>query len=353
MANFVYRERPANQWEKRANQSNSQFISYIQENVRTFTPKGDCWIRILPPTWEGAEHYGMDVWIHYNVGPSQAVVLCLTKMKAQRCPICEAQLRAEAAGREDAKMLKPGKRVLTWIIDRKVEREGKENPLNVWAMPWTVDRDITKVSRDRQTGAIYHLDNPTSGFDVMFDREGDGINTKYTGIVLSRQASSVDEKYLKYIEQNPLPTVLLWRTYEEVNSLYEGIPDVPEPPTETPVVEREQLSLVIPTMTASTTPMPTPPTQFVSEWTGTNCHCGKPQYTLQNGITCENGHFVENMPIPVVPPPPPPKPVEPAPSVPPPNPNGGTKTPVAQPATPPSPSQARNNALKTRFITGQ
>ena len=217
---FQYKARNPGAWEKRATQQGGDFVGFINDGVKTYTPKkGDNFVRILPPTWEDAEHYGMDVWVHYGIGPDRASVLCLRKMKNQPCPLCEAHSRAEKAGDEDlARELKPTKRVLAWIIDRNDEAQG---PL-AWAMPWTLDRDFCKVSRDKRTGQLYAVDDPEEGFDISFEKEGDGQTTKYVGVQLSRRSSSVDEQHIEFIVELPLPEVLLWRSYDEVATLFEG-----------------------------------------------------------------------------------------------------------------------------------
>ena len=214
---FVYKARPADSWTKRAKQSGSQYEGFISDSFSTFSPKKENWVRILPPTWDNAQHYGLDVWVHYGTGPDKASVLCLNKMSRERCPICEAQAKAENAGREDAKQFKPSRRVAVWVLDRNEEKE----PL-VWAMPWTVDREISMVSKDRQTGEIYQIDHPEAGYDVMFNREGEGMNVKYVGTQIARKPSSVKSTHLDYITKNPIPNVLNWRDYDEVQALFEG-----------------------------------------------------------------------------------------------------------------------------------
>jgi hypothetical protein len=169
----------------------------------------------------------MDIHVHYGIGPDRAAVLCLAKMHAEPCPICEARGRAERAGDEElAKELKPARRVLVWVLNRNDEQQG---PL-AWAMPWTLDRDFCKLSRDKRSGAIYSIDDPYEGYDVSFEKEGEQQQTKYTGIQLSRRPTSVDEEHLEFISALPLPDILLWRDYDEIAKLYDGSGMEPERP---------------------------------------------------------------------------------------------------------------------------
>lgn len=222
---FKYVKRSESKLQERANQSGGGFEGFILDEFPTYrTTKGDHYIRILPPTWSypdgtPGDHYGMDVWTHFGVGPDNGSVLCLQKMQDKACPLCEQRIRLERAGdEEEANALKPIRRVLMWILNRKDEKRGAV----VWACPWTVDRDLAKISRDTMSGTIYYIDDPEDGYDISFEREGDGRTTKYTGMQLARRPTSVPERILDYIQQNPLDKTLRWRTYDEIKRMYEG-----------------------------------------------------------------------------------------------------------------------------------
>jgi hypothetical protein len=222
---FKYVKRSESKLQERANQSGGGFEGFILDEFATYrTMKGDHWIRILPPTWsypDGTigDHFGMDVWTHFGVGPDNGSVLCLQKMKDKPCPLCEQRAKLERSGDEDeANALKPVRRVLMWILNRKDEKRG---PV-IWACPWTVDRDIAKISKDTMTGVIYYIDDPDDGYDISFEREGEGRTTKYTGMQLARRPSTVPETALDYIQANPLDKTLRWRTYDEIKRMYEG-----------------------------------------------------------------------------------------------------------------------------------
>jgi hypothetical protein len=217
---FQYKKRDAGAWEKRASQQGGDYQGFIVDEAKVYTPKkGDNFVRILPPTFENAGHYGIDVWVHYGIGPDRASAICLQKMKNMPCPLCEARARAERGGDEDlAGELKPSRRVMVYMLDRKDEAAGPQ----VWSMPWTLDREVCKISRDKRTGQVYAIDDPNEGYDLSFEREGEGMMVKYAGIQLSRRPSSVDEETLEYISTLPLPMVLRWREYQELHELFAG-----------------------------------------------------------------------------------------------------------------------------------
>ena len=228
---FVYQPRSSEALEKRQNQRGSSYIGFLKDEFRTYAPKKQNYIRILPPTWENAQHYGMDVFVHYEVGPQSASLLCPLKFKNSPCPLCDLQSKAEATG-DDSVDFYATKRVLVWLLDRN-EPADKQQPL-LWAVPWTVDRDISKVCKDRQTGEMYYIDNPDTGYNVSFDREGEGQNIKYTGIQLDRRSSEVDPKFIEYVVNHPLPSVLVLRSPSEMLALLEGVAAEAEPEKKEP-----------------------------------------------------------------------------------------------------------------------
>lgn len=371
MPRFQYQARSNDQWAKR--ESGKNFEGFIKDDYVTFTPKKENWIRILPPTWANPSHYGLDIWVHYGVGPNNASVLCSRRMQGKPCPICEAHDRAEQAGREDADQLRPTPRVLIWLIDRKDDKESRPK---AWAQPKTkVDLEICQICRDRMTGELYQIDNPDAGYDLTFVKEGEGLQTNYSGFALARRESAVEDRYLEYIVQHPLPDILNWRNYDEVAALFEGQASITHPaapqatvPTPTPVTTvPSQAAPVTYQPPAAPAPAPvivTPAPAFTSEWVNSNCPaCGQRQFTVPTGVSCQNGHLQERLPFPPTPPPQPvaaaptPAPVAtfPAPSVASPAPpmTAAASAAPVHPASPtPAPVGDTANTLRARFRTG-
>lgn len=217
---FKYRPRDAQSWDRRANQRGSEFEGFIKEELKLFSPKkGANAVRFLPPTFEDASHYAIDIYVHYGVGPNNASVLCLQQMKGERCPLCEARSKALKVGDEEAaRELRAAKRALCWMIDRNDEDRGPQ----LWAAPYTLDRAVSGLAKDRRTGKIYALDDPQGGYDVFFDKVGEKQRTEYTSVQIDRNPSDISDKIIAYIEQWPLPDTLIWRTYNEVAKLYAG-----------------------------------------------------------------------------------------------------------------------------------
>jgi hypothetical protein len=224
---FEYKRRDPEKMKERATGGGKDFKGFLHNEYTIYAPKdGDNWIRPLPPTWDNADHWGIDVHVHYGVGPDNGAVLCNAKMWKTACPICEARQRAQKAGDEAlAKELSASTRVLFWLLDRQEPTKG---PL-LWASPYTVDKEICALGQDKQTGEYYELDNPHNGFDVSFSKQGKGQLTKYSGYQVGRRETSVPSEALTYIQENPLHGTLVERSYEEVKQMFEGF--LPPPPT--------------------------------------------------------------------------------------------------------------------------
>lgn len=224
---FVYKKRTADAVTQRANQKGGMYDSPIKNGVLTFTPQvGDNTIRFLPPTWENGEHYGYDVWIHNNIGGDRNQYACLEKMGKGKCPICDyrKQLEQDGASSEEISALKPSRRVAVWLIDRATEKEGPK----LWLMSWTLDKEIATLSINKRSGAVLAIDHPDAGYDITFTREGQGLKTRYLGVRVERDTSSIavrDDRYnhiLDFIQENKLPDAIQFFPPEHIEAVLAG-----------------------------------------------------------------------------------------------------------------------------------
>lgn len=218
---FEYRQRSADDVARRAESGANQIDTYIRDSIKLFTPKeGDNLIRIMPPTWDDAKHYGFDLYLHYGIGTDNAAYPCLEKMKGEMCPICEARKAAADAGdTELADKLKPNRRVLVWMVDRNDEKSG---PV-IWSMPWTIDRDLCKLSTDARTGEFLAIDDPENGFDVEFERKGKAQRTEYIGLRIARRSSELgDDDWLDLVVNHPIPELINYYDYDHIKRAFSG-----------------------------------------------------------------------------------------------------------------------------------
>lgn len=227
---FQYRERTSAAMERRSQMGNNDFDRIVRDGVKSWSVNdGANRIRILPATWKQRDaddvHFGIDVHVHYGIGPDRQSYLCPAKMKDERCPICEERALALKSGdQEYAKELEARRRVLVYMVDRDDEKTG----LQVWAMPQSVDQDLAKLGRDRRTGAVLPIDHPEHGYDIEFDKEGAKKNTKYKGLMIDREASPLgNDRWLEEAERNPLPDILQFYDYDHIAKVF-GAGPAPE-----------------------------------------------------------------------------------------------------------------------------
>jgi hypothetical protein len=233
---FEYRGRSAETVKARANQKSGDFDSFYEEGTPKFkVPEGDNQLRILPATWnskQAGDNWAIELWVHYNIGADNQAYLCPRKMKeiypkfpgieSDECCLCDAVADMD---REEAKNFKAKKRMIAYVIDREKEKDG---PL-VWELGVKAEKDIQKRCIDKNTGEVLPIDHPDEGYDISFTREGkDKENTQYFGWDIARKPTSISEKdsrydaWLEYIEENPLPDVLVFHDQEHVNKVFMG-----------------------------------------------------------------------------------------------------------------------------------
>lgn len=223
---FTYTKRTSEQVNKRATQSGGQFDRIFKEQFSVAKiSEGDHQWRILPPTWPSAEHWGMDVFLHYGIGPDQQSYLCAEKMNGEPCPICEERQKADRDGDKDyAKQLNTSKRVVVWAVNRNAKGEG---PV-LWSMPYTLDKDISKLCIDKETGEVLAIDDPDDGFDIEFNKEGAKLQTRYTAVAIARKTTplardeEVMDTWLQFAVENPLPDALNYFDYDHIQSVFAG-----------------------------------------------------------------------------------------------------------------------------------
>lgn len=231
---FVYKGRSVESIKKRANQQGGGFDSYIKDDVPRYKPgDGENIIRVLPPTWiddddlvdKWGDSWGVEIWVHYGIGPDEVTYLCPKKMLGEDCPLCDARSDVQRDDEEAAKALAPGKRVGVWLIDRKAQKEGPQ----FWAMPaFKVEKEIASRSINKKTGKAILIDDPENGYDVSFNKDGPSERPNYTGVDVDRDPSplhdkeSVQDKWLEYIQNNPLYDVLKFYDFDYIESVYMG-----------------------------------------------------------------------------------------------------------------------------------
>lgn len=231
---FSYKKRSAESLKERANMKGGNFDTYVKPKFKQWKPKeGKNLIRILPPTWvpedapwQETAHYGLDIFLNYNIGADNQAYLSLARHDKGEDPLAEAKREAQQEGEKDfAKKLNPTQRILYWIIDRNDEDEG---PL-WWAAPFTFDKSLSNLCIDEDTKEVIFIDDPAKGRDVRFYKEGTGLNTKYDSSKMKvlgpssiHEDEGIEEEWLEFITENPLPSILNFYDYDHIKASFDG-----------------------------------------------------------------------------------------------------------------------------------
>lgn len=161
------------------------------------TKDGDNSIRIVPPI-EARElgMFGLDLFLHRNVGPNREVFLCLKNMWGEYCPRCAKQTpelwekakensEEGKAAKAEAVSYFPEYKILTWVIDRS----DNVDQLKLFPMPKSIAEEILTQSNRKDTQVMLDVAHPREGRDIYFTRYKDKDFTKYKGIQIGERAT--------------------------------------------------------------------------------------------------------------------------------------------------------------------
>jgi hypothetical protein len=206
-----------------------------------FIPKnGESVVRILPPTWENADHWAMLVYEHRYIGSENGSYICPKKWANKPCPMCEAADAARRHGDTDeAKALAPKTRWICYVLHRNAEdRQKRWKPL-VWDIDYKREEEITGRTTHPKTGKAISITNPDNGYDLFFKTTGKGgkdpSSVRYLNFDFDRDPSPVADdpklynRVLDYIDQHPLDSIMKVYDYEHLAELMMGTQESADP----------------------------------------------------------------------------------------------------------------------------
>ena len=231
--NIKNRGKGDNDWDSFVNVPDVKWFK-VKDNNKD---KGHCF-RPLPPFWDGADHWGIDIYVHYGIGADNNAYLCLNKMKIGNCPICEEITKT--TDQKYAHSIRVVPRVLQWLIDRDNEKDG---PM-LWATPLQFDTTVCAVAVNRRTGSAKPVQNPDTGCDISFKTEGTKEHRKYLAQKCEDSSSLSDDadkynEWLEYVKKYPLPSILKYYDYDYIYKVLHG--KTPTESAETDVVKQESV----------------------------------------------------------------------------------------------------------------
>ena len=229
---FNYKKRSYDEAKKQINEAGSgSRDGFLSSDLQLFKPaEGSNKVRIMPPGWEDAEHYGYRIHVHYGIGPNNDAYLCpyntvnpITGATRQPCPICEERNRVMDTDEDYAKTLRPTSRVLVNLLRRG--GKGSKPVIEAWAMPASLDKAIMQQSVDDETQEVLPIDCPEEGYDLDIMREGTGINTKYS-VKVARRASEIedfgDDIWPLISDKKSLAANLIFYDYDYLSNVFSG-----------------------------------------------------------------------------------------------------------------------------------
>jgi len=139
-------------------------------------------IRILPP-WEGSSDFSRVSGKHWGTDKdgNRFFVHCPRDTFGKHCPICESvSLEWKSPGLTEErkiflKQISSGPRYLANVVDLNDKGRG----VQIAEFPKTVMNEIWKKMVDPELG-VGDVSDPVKGFDIIIDRTGKGLGTKYS-----------------------------------------------------------------------------------------------------------------------------------------------------------------------------
>ncbi len=214
---------------ERAERKGSLF-DLLFKDVKIYRAKqGANLLRILPPGWPKARHFGLYVKIHRDVGPDNRAYLCTRENESspyKQCPVCEALYKlGPKATQEDRKLLRSVDNVVYYVIDRDNEKDG----VQVWMTSPATDSEIAAQMVNRRTKSVLNIVEPENGYDIEFTRTGTTRNnTRYRGYQIMRESSPLSDsdkwfdEWLDTVFDKPLPSILNFYSPEHIEKVFYG-----------------------------------------------------------------------------------------------------------------------------------
>lgn len=184
--------------------------------TRFWKPKeGASLIRILPP-YSGEDWY-KETWSHFGIGVDRKPIACARRLLDEPCYICDQvdELRKSEDPRdvELTTQIAARRRVFYNIIDL----DDIESGVQIFSSGVTIFKDLLMYVADPDWGDIT---DPEQGYDIVIDRAGTGIDTKYNTRAKKNPTPLIDPGLLD--ELRDLDDMVEILDYEQVKAIYEG-----------------------------------------------------------------------------------------------------------------------------------
>jgi hypothetical protein len=193
--------------------------------------------RFDPAMKEGEWTYVLEVFVHNNVGPDgEQSIICLAKTYGKPCPICEHRKKLLESGGDDelAEQLKVSRYPRSLYNIVCYDKKGDDDKIQIFnTSHFLFEMHLLKLSsnssRQIAEGAppIVAFADPDEGKTIIFTKEGEGRNTRFTGHKLDNRPKGfkIPDSLLK--RAIVLDEAVFIPTYKEVYQFFWGV-EMPE-----------------------------------------------------------------------------------------------------------------------------
>lgn len=196
--------------------------------------------KVCLPGWED---YKLEVWVHYNVGPSSSKVVCLRKTYGRRCPICEEAMNL-GMDQKAKDALEPKRRVFYNVIDL----DSDDQKIQIWEVSfhWGESRllDESEYSSKGEE-AVYFADLGEGKSIDIRGKEGSFEGKKYIEPASYRfvDRDIYGEEILD--DSFPLDAMLIVPTYGEVEKLFRWVGEKEDSPSDESKKDGEEKEVTV------------------------------------------------------------------------------------------------------------
>jgi len=188
--------------------------------------------RFDPDCEEGEQTYVFQPFIHKNVGPDKADVICLKKTYKKACPICELVAEKLDEGIDwndiDFKVQKNPRAIYNVIVrnDSKTEKEGIQI---LHASSFTMEQPLQELAEGKDVDEDGNISIETVYFDeevgktISFKRTGKGLDTRYLAHKLEDRDYVIEQKVMD--KAHCLDELVIIPTYDEARAILLGEED--------------------------------------------------------------------------------------------------------------------------------
>lgn len=165
-------------------------------------PNGSSRWRLLPH-WSGDENAGLpfhDYGKHFIKdfsGEVQSVYICTAKTFGKHCPVCDAITKSELSIHdENAKNLVSNAKAAQRYLVNAVRRndKGYEAEVVILELSGSAFEEVVNLAVQYASDGI-NIFSLEEGYDLIFNREGTGLKTKYKAMLAPR-SSPIDVGYM-------------------------------------------------------------------------------------------------------------------------------------------------------------